>query len=50
VGGLNRHDTLDDGHDSTYTFDDESDDIPLRTELRYYHLKDLRVIPRGLWS
>jgi len=35
--GVNRHDTLVKGHDSEYTFDDESDDIPMRTFPKYYY-------------
>lgn len=34
--GLDRHDTLLKGHDAFYTFNDESDDIPMRTRLRRY--------------
>jgi hypothetical protein len=34
--GPNRHDTLHPGHDSTYTFDDESDDIPMSIEVAQY--------------
>lgn len=44
--GVNRHDTLVSGHDfagtaavdesTRYTFDDESDDIPMRIRLRWY--------------
>ena len=45
--GVNRHDTLIPGHDfagtpnneaSEYTFDDESDDIPMNLRLRWYSL------------
>ena len=45
--GPNRHDTLEKGHDylatpgidesTRYTFDDESDDIPMNIRLRWYH-------------
>lgn len=44
--GVNRHDTLEKGHDvigtavdesDRYTFDDESDDIPMKLRLRWYH-------------
>jgi hypothetical protein len=34
--GLDRHDTLLKGHNAHYTFNDESDDIPMRTRLRRY--------------
>lgn len=37
-GGPNRHDTLLQGHDPGYTFDDESDDLPMPTRLRWYPL------------
>jgi hypothetical protein len=40
--GPNRHDTNRKGHDAFYTFDDESDDIPMRISPRYY--------PLGSWS
>ena len=36
--GLNRHDTLLKGHDDIYTFDDESDDVPMPIRPRYYPL------------
>ena len=36
--GLNRHDTLIRGHDSFYTFNDESDDLPMKTRVRRYPL------------
>ncbi|MCC7453141.1 MAG: hypothetical protein IT222_03155 [Crocinitomix sp.] len=35
--GLDRHDTLDNGHDDIYTFDDESDDIPMKISPKYYN-------------
>jgi len=44
--GMNRHDTLVKGHNNPntalddsqhYTFDDESDDIPMKTRLRWYY-------------
>lgn len=35
--GADRHDTLVKGHDNTYTFDDESDDIPMRITPKYYY-------------
>ncbi|MBX3359234.1 MAG: hypothetical protein KF745_12500 [Phycisphaeraceae bacterium] len=37
--GSSRHDTLLKGHDSTYTFDDESDDIPMPLRVRKYGLR-----------
>lgn len=47
AGGLTRHDTLLKGHDYAgtpavneslqYTFDDESDDVPMRIKPRWYH-------------
>ncbi len=46
ANGPNRHDSLVKGHDlagtgldesNQYTFDDESDDIPMRLRLRWYH-------------
>jgi hypothetical protein len=37
-GGPDRHDTNLKGHDSTYTFDDESDDIPMKITPRFYPL------------
>ena len=36
--GPDRHDTLLKGHNNVYTFDDESDDIPMKTRLRRYPL------------
>ncbi len=36
ASGTNRHDTLMKGHDAFYTFNDESDDIPMKTRLRRY--------------
>lgn len=36
--GSNRHDTLRKGHDSTYTFNDESDDLPMSTRVKRYPL------------
>lgn len=36
--GDNRHDTLLKGHNATYTFDDESDDIPMHTTVKKYPL------------
>lgn len=36
--GANRHDTLLKGHDGFYTFNDESDDRPMQTEVRKYPL------------
>lgn len=35
--GVNRHDTLKSGHDNTYTFDDESDDIPMDISPKFYY-------------
>lgn len=35
--GLNRHDTLVKGHNSVYTFDDESDDIPMNISPKFYY-------------
>ena len=35
--GLDRHDALDNGHDDIYTFDDESDDIPMKISPKYYN-------------
>ena len=37
--GVNRHDTLSAGHDVTYTFDDESDDIPMATEVEMFPVR-----------
>lgn len=34
--GVNRHDTLLKGHDAFYTFNDESDDLPMTTTVRRY--------------
>lgn len=36
--GVNRHDTLIKGHDAFYTFNDESDDIPMTTTVRRYYM------------
>jgi hypothetical protein len=36
--GADRHDTLLRGHDNYYTFNDESDDIPMRVRVRRYPL------------
>jgi len=36
--GLNRHDTLLRGHDNFYTFNDESDDLPMKTRVKRYPL------------
>lgn len=36
--GLNRHDTLLKGHNSVYTFNDESDDLPMNIRLKRYPL------------
>jgi hypothetical protein len=36
--GVNRHDSLEKGHDASYTFDDESDDTPMSIVLKYYPL------------
>ncbi len=35
--GVNRHDTLLKGHNGVYTFDDESDDIPMRISPKFYY-------------
>lgn len=35
--GVNRHDTLIKGHNDAYTFDDESDDIPMRISPKFYY-------------
>ncbi len=35
--GVDRHDTLLKGHDNVYTFDDESDDIPMNISPKYYY-------------
>jgi hypothetical protein len=48
--GVNRHDTLLPGHDTSYTFDDESDDIPMPIEVtmfpvRSWHAFQLRSAP-----
>jgi hypothetical protein len=37
--GTNRHDTLIKGHNNKYTFDDESDDIPMNIDVRYYPIR-----------
>ncbi|MGB3182696.1 MAG: hypothetical protein WBB45_14995 [Cyclobacteriaceae bacterium] len=34
--GANRHDTLVKGHDPVYTFDDESDDVPMKVAPKFY--------------
>ncbi len=34
--GPDRHDSLRKGHDDAYTFDDESDDLPMSISLKYY--------------
>ncbi|WP_332817227.1 hypothetical protein [Sphingopyxis sp.] len=44
--GLNRHDTLVRGHDNFYTFNDESDDIPMRTRVRRYPLWSSAIFQR----
>lgn len=36
--GVNRHDSLEKGRDPGYTFDDESDDVPMSILLKYYPL------------
>jgi hypothetical protein len=36
--GVGRHDSLEKGHDSFYSFDDESDDIPMSILLKFYPL------------
>ena len=47
-GGPDRHDTLLKGHDSFYTFNDESDDVPMHTTVRRYPLSSW--IPGALIS
>ena len=42
--GASRHDTLVKGHDSTYTFDDESDDVPMRIAPKYYYARTLNPL------
>lgn len=37
-GGPDRHDTLMKGHDGKYTFDDESDDVPMTIYPKYYRI------------
>ena len=37
--GVNRHDTLLPGHNTTYTFDDESDDIPMVTDVEMFPVR-----------
>ena len=37
--GMDRHDTLKSGHNSTYTFDDESDDIPMDTDVTLFPVR-----------
>ena len=37
--GLDRHDTLRKGHDNTYTFNDESDDIPMPIDVTRFPLR-----------
>lgn len=44
--GLNRHDTLMKGHDGFYTFNDESDDIPMTTRVRRYPLWSTTIFKR----
>ena len=44
--GPNRHDTLRRGHDNYYTFNDESDDIPMTTRVRRYPLWSTNVFQR----
>lgn len=44
--GLNRHDTLRKGHDNTYTFNDESDDLPMSTRVKRYPLWSVNVFHR----
>lgn len=44
--GLNRHDTLIKGHDGFYTFNDESDDIPMTTRVRRYPLWSSLIFKR----
>jgi hypothetical protein len=44
--GLNRHDTLVRGHDNFYNFNDESDDIPMRTRVRRYPLWSISAFQR----
>lgn len=39
--GPGRHDTLVKGHDDIYTFDDESDDIPMKITPKYYLSRSL---------
>lgn len=44
--GPTRHDTNLKGHNSVYTFDDESDDIPMTISPRYYPLRSLHPFVR----
>lgn len=44
--GPNRHDTLVKGHDNYYTFNDESDDIPMTTRVRRYPLWPISFFQR----
>lgn len=44
--GLGRHDTLLRGHDNFYTFNDESDDIPMRVRVRRYPLWSIAAFQR----
>ena len=44
--GLNRHDTLRRGHDNFYTFNDESDDIPMPVRVRRYPLWSTTIFHR----
>lgn len=44
--GLTRHDTLRRGHDNYYTFNDESDDIPMSTRVRRYPLWSTNIFRR----
>lgn len=41
--GTNRHDTLRQGHDTTYTFNDESDDIPQSIDVTMYPVRSWRL-------
>jgi hypothetical protein len=44
--GPNRHDTLRKGHDNFYTFNDESDDLPMTTRVRRYPLWSVEYFRR----
>lgn len=46
ASGPNRHDTNLKGSNTTYTFDDESDDLPMTTTLKYYPLSSYHAFLR----